>query len=95
MPGDKVHLPWVKRLCGMDLPVAEHTLEYYTDRGPRNLQVVVLHWHDHDDDTFSVYRAADGACVGSGDTLEEAWSDAMIFLHQAEDFGIPIQKGWE
>lgn len=70
-----------------------YPLEYYTDQGPKALEVFMLRHRDQytgKDDGFTVHDAKSGSTLGDGDTKKDAESAALIALHQHFDFGIPL-----
>lgn len=72
-----------------------YALEYYTDQGPRSLEVFMLRHkeqHTGKDDGFTVHHAESGSILGDGDTKMDAESAARCALHQHFDFGISLPK---
>ncbi len=72
-----------------------YALEYYTDGGPRSLEVFMLRHrerHTGEDDGFTVHHGETGQILGDGDTKQDAESAARCALHQHFDFGIPLPK---
>jgi hypothetical protein len=70
-----------------------YTLEYYTDQGPRSVEVFMLRHrerHTGEDDGFTVHDAESGRILGDGDAKKDAESAARCALHQHFDFGIPL-----
>lgn len=73
-------------------------LTYYTDQGPRMLDVFMVRHPEDGGFCFTVHDAATGQWLGVGDTKKDAKSCAMINLHQQFDFGIklpPVPQGGE